>query len=145
MKDRIREIVKEQRSEDPRSTIYISTKEMIESNGFTILKRISVGDYSGDDVYIMRQGNSYAVVVVGYGSCSHCDALMGICESGSADEEMIADLTNYYERIINNVKHFATKEDLLDYLTAEDAGKYSYAFNESEFKEAIPEIKNLLT
>lgn len=38
------------------------------------------GDYTGDYLYLLRDGDRYGFLVQGYGSCSYCDALQS-CES----------------------------------------------------------------
>jgi hypothetical protein len=56
---------------------YYSYDELVTSQGAEIVLAESDHDYQGDTYYLLRQGNRYGYLVVGWGSCSGCDALEG--------------------------------------------------------------------
>lgn len=47
---------------------------LIESTGIEILVEESDGDYQGDTICLVRDGDQYAQLGYGWGSCSGCDA-----------------------------------------------------------------------
>jgi len=53
----------------------------------TIVKDWNIGDYQGDYVYLLKDGDKFGFIVVGYGSCSYCDALQS-CENQAEVDEL---------------------------------------------------------
>lgn len=64
-------------------------EDLIEFTGIEVLGSQTFGDYQGDYVFLVRSGERLGVVVVGYGSCSGCDALEGACDD-QAELEALA-------------------------------------------------------
>ncbi len=54
---------------------YADYDELIRATGLTIDASEAFGDYQGDYVYVVRDGERRGIAIVGYGSCSGCDAL----------------------------------------------------------------------
>lgn len=54
---------------------YPSWEWLVESWGYQIDFQEVIGSYQGDFVFGLRDGDRYGFVVIGYGSCSGCDAL----------------------------------------------------------------------
>ena len=73
----------------------MSYDEIVATQG-EILKDWVIGDWQGDYVYLLKNNDWYSLVVVGYGSCSGCDALEG-CEN---DEEF----ESLKQSILNNIR-----------------------------------------
>src|SRR5215218_25178 len=75
--------LKERRSEWRKSGDYgyggeYSWSEIVESKGARILGAWMVGDYQGDELFLLKQGGKFAWVVIGYGSCEGCDWLLSL-------------------------------------------------------------------
>lgn len=98
-----------------------------------ILKDWIIGDYQGDYVYLVKNNDKYAFTVVGYGSCSGCDALEA-CEN---DE----DFNRLKESIINDIV-WGTKQDVYDYVFNQEANRWY--FYEEEWAVVRKEIMEIL-
>src|SRR3989304_7401260 len=57
-----------------------SWEEFVESFGFEVLLCAKVGGYQGDLIVLLREGQRYGYLTLGYGSCGGCDMLEG-CSS----------------------------------------------------------------
>lgn len=58
--------------------VSISHKEILERKGFKVDAFESFGDYQGDYAAIVEKDGQVGFVIIGYGSCSGCDALQAI-------------------------------------------------------------------
>lgn len=63
--------------------------DLLRASGHEIVESEEFGAYQGDFVFLLRKAGRYGIAVVGYGSCSGCDALQAAEPSGdvSADDE----------------------------------------------------------
>jgi hypothetical protein len=89
-----------------------------------IVKDWTLGYYQGDYVYLLKNDDLYSLVVVGYGSCSGCDALEG-CEN---DEDF-----EYLKQSIINSIVFTSKEDLIKDLSNTESNRWY--FYEEDWEE----------
>lgn len=58
----------------------IDHQEIMERQGFEILDWEAFGSYQGDYAAIVKKDNKVGFIVIGYGSCSGCDALEAVKE-----------------------------------------------------------------
>ena len=65
--------------------VYIDHQEILERQGFEILGWESFGSYQGDYAAVVKKDGKVGFTVIGYGSCSGCDALEAI-QPWSLDE-----------------------------------------------------------
>ena len=56
----------------------MSYDEIVSSWGYQLVDSEAFGDYQGDYAYLLRDGDRHGLVVIGYGSCSGCDALQSV-------------------------------------------------------------------
>jgi hypothetical protein len=104
----------------------------------TILAEGRVGDYQGDFLYLLRNGDRFGYVCVGYGSCSGCDALEA-CES-------YENLQRLYEFIRDSVDWWDSREEALAYFTDKDwSTDYTYHYKEEQQQFVSAAIKALET
>lgn len=96
----------------------------------TIIKYWNIGDWQGDYVYLLRNGDRFGFTVVAYGSCSYCDALEG-CDSQEEVDEL-------KESIVNGI-FWGTAEEVEAYAIKEDANRWYY--HEHEWKTIKRELK----
>lgn len=96
----------------------------------TIIKDWNIGDYQGDYVYLLKNGDRFGFTVVGYGSCSYCDALQ------SCDNQAEVDILK--ESIIKDI-FWGTAEEVEAYAIKEDANRWYY--HEHEWKTIKRELK----
>lgn len=91
-----------------------------------VIADATLGAYQGDNLYLLRDGDMWGVLVCGYGSCSGCDALEG-CEG---DEDVA--------RLVNDLRGdvvWGSRADALAYVTSEWRG-FSY-YSDSPDGEAF--------
>lgn len=94
-----------------------------------ILVEETMGDgWSGDGHFLVKSGNEYAHVVLGYGSCSHCDAVQ-YCLEDENPYDKLADLANDIAMRVM----WKTKDEMLAYLKEHDAKGAWYG--ERDWKE----------
>ena len=92
-----------------------------------------MGTWQGDYIYLLKNEDKYSFYVIGYGSCSGCDALEG-CEN---DEEF----NELKEDIINRIA-WGTKQEIIDHINNEDANRWY--FHEDGWEEIKKEALELL-
>lgn len=107
----------------------MSYDEIVATQG-EILKDWVIGDWQGDYVYLLKNGDKYAFTVIGYGSCTGCDALQG-CEN---DEEF----NQLKEEIIRGIV-WGTAEEVRNYATNKNANRWYY--HEHDWKTIRRELK----
>lgn len=96
----------------------------------TIIKDWNIGDWQGDYVYLLKNGDKFGFTVVGYGSCSYCDALQ------SCDNQEEVDILK--ESIVKDI-FWGTAEEVEAYAIKEDANRWYY--HEHEWKTIKRELK----
>ena len=67
---------------DPSSLVDPSYDEIVDSFGYESDLAAVLGEWQGDYVYLLKDGDRRGILVVGYGSCSGCDVLEG-CQGPS--------------------------------------------------------------
>lgn len=110
----------------------MSYDEIIATQG-EIIKDWVIGDYQGDYVYLLKNEDRYAFTVVGYGSCSGCDALQS-CEN---DEHF----NSLKDDIVRGIV-WGTKQDVYDYINNQEANRWY--FHEDEWEDMRKEIMEIL-
>ena len=96
----------------------------------TIVKCWNIGDWQGDEVYLLKKDNKFGFVVVGYGSCSYCDALQS-CENQEEVDELKAS-------IVKDI-FWGTAEEVQAYAINDNANRWYY--HEHEWKTIKRELK----
>jgi hypothetical protein len=86
-----------------------------------------IGDYQGDIYLLLRTSNGYGFVVIGYGSCSGCDALQA-CKS-------YEDVDNLIDSIQASMKTFDTLADAQLHIANDDYHKFMFYRNESDWQK----------
>jgi hypothetical protein len=110
----------------------MSYDEIVATQG-EILKDWTLGSYQGDYVYLLKNDDRYAFTVIGYGSCSGCDALEG-CES---DEEF-----NQLKESITSGIVWGIKQEVYDYVFNQEANRWY--FHEEDWLGIRKEIMEIL-
>lgn len=72
--------------------------------GYEILAWETFGDWQGDYSLVLKNGNDFGFVVIGYGSCSGCDS-MEACETEEEYKSLISS-------IVSSI-FWGTKEEVL--------------------------------
>lgn len=92
-----------------------------------------MGTWQGDYIYLLKNKDKYSFFVIGYGSCSGCDAL----ESCENDEEF----NELKQDIINRIA-WGTKQEIVDHINNEEANRWY--FHEDGWEEIQKEALDLL-
>jgi hypothetical protein len=111
-----------------------SWSELVSSKGAKVIGNWTVGDYQGDELFVLKQGRHFAWVVVGYGSCEGCDWLMSL--------ETFAEIQEARDTVLNGIE-WRTKKALIEYLHNIDPANAFY-MNEDGAREAITEAISAL-
>lgn len=110
----------------------MSYDEIVATQG-EVLGDWVVGSWQGDYVYLLKNDDRYAFTVIGYGSCSGCDAL----EACSNDEEF----NELKEDIIKGIV-WGTKQEVHDYIFNQEANRWY--FHEEHWEVIGKEILEIL-
>ena len=94
----------------------MSYDEIVATQG-EILKDWVIGSWQGDYVYLLKNGEKFGFIFIGYGSCSGCDVLQG-CEN---DEEF-----NELKKEIVDRIFWGTAGDIEAYIINDDANRWYY-------------------
>lgn len=83
-----------------------SYDELVTSRGAEIIAAESDDDYQGDTYYLLKDGDQFGYLVVGWGSCSGCDALE------DAQDRSFAEVQELRDSLINDILWGAAAEIL---------------------------------
>lgn len=112
---------------------YDSYEDMVKCMCDEILFEESTGGYQGDLYYVVRFGREYGLSVIGYGSCSGCDAYEACCN----DE----DFENLFSDIRSSIRWFPNTESMLAYISNDENKISNWWMNEDEI---LGRMKNFL-
>lgn len=90
--------------------------DIVRSMGVEIVKRKELGSYHGDIVYLVRQGQREGVLVVGYGSCSGCDALQAAMGDSDDIDSWLGDVEALRDQLQASILWPAEDRSLIDTL-----------------------------
>ena len=108
----------------------VDSYESLVASAGTIVKCWNIGSWQGDEVYLLKNDNKFGFVVVGYGSCSYCDALES-CENQEEVDELKAS-------IVKDI-FWGTAEEVQAYAINDNANRWYYY--EHEWKTIKRELK----
>jgi hypothetical protein len=106
--------------------------ELVEKNADVLIEH-TLGSYQGDMLFLLRNGDQFGFLVVGYGSCSGCDSLEA-CESQEAVDSLA-------ERIYDGIKWFDSFDELKSYVLDDNKDLEWYA-HEGGWPEFLEKVKN---
>lgn len=112
---------------------YPELTDMINSWGYEVVASKAFGTYQGDMVAILKDENRTGIVVIGYGSCTACDALQAAYLQGENSDDW-QDLIDLAEQTKRNIVWRPTPEELLAMWATDDVPQwYSYETGVNEF------------
>ena len=112
----------------------VTYEGLIELGAGAVVVTEMIGDYQGDYHFLVKDGENYAHVVTGYGSCSGCDALQDCEESFSK----IAKLGN---DICGSVI-WKSQEEILKHIEEHDAEGSWYGKEKEQWASFQQEVRN---
>lgn len=99
--------------------------EIVAAFGHEVLLTVEYHDYQGDTRYLLKSGDRYGHLNVGWGSCSGCDALQA-CDS-------VTDLQALANSIEGDIKWFESAGEALKWFESHDwEGDYSWSLSEQK-------------
>ncbi len=93
-------------------------EDMFDHCGYKRLEFVIFGDYQGDYAVIIKRDNKYGFVVIGYGSCSGCDAL-----------EAVYDEPEKYQALFKSIErdiHWGTPAELVERIDSDIPEWYNH-------------------
>lgn len=117
-------------------------EDMLIRAGWEIVESDVHGSYQGDLTFLLRRGAEWGFSVVGYGSCSGCDAYERYM--GYGDEPDDLDGLLEFEREVQNSVRAGSAEEVRAYITNEDRDLNWY-YHDDEIKAAIDKYAERLT
>jgi hypothetical protein len=87
---------------------YPSYDEMVRALG-DIVVQVDDDDYQGDSRYLIRSGERFGYVNIGWGSCSGCDALQA-CTT-------VKDVQDLFDDIEGSIKWFDSLDEAREWLS----------------------------
>lgn len=125
----------------------MSYTEMVKDWGHDVLLWECFGSYQGDFVVLLRGGDRYGFLVIGYGSCGGCDAFESACDSVDWDQRdnwrAIPEVIQLAESLKARVR-WDSAEGLADYLSDSYVQEQNWSWYEEGFKECIQRIADKL-
>ena len=112
---------------------YIGYDDVVSCFG-NIVVQVDDEDYSGDARYLLEKDGKYGYIIIGFGSCSGCDWLLG-CDTEAEKESLIFDIKN-------DIKWFDNLSDLQRYVSKKD-WELEYSWRAEETKDFINKVINL--
>ena len=102
----------------------MSYESMVSSFCESIIYSAVCGEYQGDEIYIITKAGMYGLSVVGFGSCSGCDALLA-CDT-------VDDLKELRRAIKDDVRWFSCLKEMREYIFDDETKKTNWWANDEE-------------
>lgn len=93
-----------------------SYEEIVNSWGYEVLEFETFGQYQGDHLALLRDGDRLGLIVFGYGSCSGCDELQAIEPWGGGEDDDWTEVIEFAERLRSEVHWSDSRSDLRDWV-----------------------------
>lgn len=100
-----------------------------------VLVQVDDGDYQGDTRLVFSNNNQYGLVVIGWGSCSGCDALQS-CTSYDEVNRLI-------DGIQNDIKWFDSLDEVKKHVSDEEAREVEFSYHSDEWLKFKNEVLEL--
>lgn len=116
---------------------YLDYSKLLELMDYEVLFEKSCGSYQGDLVFLLKHPEKgFGFTVVGYGSCSGCDALEA-CDS-------VSDVHDLMQTLDNHITWRESKIELAGFLAIRDKANH-WHWNDDEVNAAADEIVDILS
>lgn len=112
----------------------VTYEGLVELGAGAVIVKEMIGDYQGDYHFLVKDGEKYAHVVTGYGSCSGCDALQD-CEDSFSE---MAELGN---AICDSVV-WKSQEEMMKHIEEHDVGGSWYGQEKEQWASFQQQVRN---
>lgn len=110
-----------------------SYESLVDSFEHEVLFSESVGDYQGDIFFILKDGNRYGWLRVGYGSCSGCDSLEACCNH--------QEVVSLRDSLYSDIAWYSTAPEIIEYIKSRQEDSY---YRQGEYNDCYNRIIDLL-
>lgn len=90
-------------------------REIVASWRYDILTFETIGSWQGDHLVLLKDGDAFGFLSIGYGSCSGCDFLQGLYFTPNAQ----AEVERYAARLREGI-YWGSREDVAAYVNDSD-------------------------
>lgn len=113
-----------------------SYPRIVGSFGYKVLEYKDFGDYQGDSIIFLQDGEKIGYLLIGWGSCSGCDALQA-CDS-------IEEFQELYDGIKNSIIWKGSPRAMIQWIKNRDwAGQWLYNNEVALFlRDFVKKLKN---
>lgn len=121
------------------SVEYYSYEEMVKNWGYEVLSMEQFGSYQpyqGDYAVLLKNGDQYGWVTIGYGSCSGCDTLEYLSYGGPEGDKRDKEYAEYSETVRNKIR-WDSREGLANWLSDEIIQEGKYSWYEDGYREYV--------
>lgn len=118
---------------------WFNYERLVESIGHEVLLQADIGDYQGDSLILLKDGERYGLLSFGWGSCSGCDALQAA--NGNAGE-----LEKLRQELVAGIVWRGSRNEMIDFLKNRDwdAQWYGRCKETDDFaKQAVEKLEAL--
>lgn len=110
--------------------------DLIGSLDVRIVLRVDDNDYQGDTRILLTDGQRWGILILGWGSCSGCDAF----EAAAGD---VAELARLQRQLWDDIHWEPSAADLLAYVEGKDWG-LDYSWHEEAGRAFIAKVTDWL-
>jgi hypothetical protein len=114
-------------------------EHIVTSWGYRIIDSSTFGMFQGDQVYLLESGSQVGFVVIGYGSCSGCDALQAIHMFNVEPANIVEQVNSLSDDLRSNIKWFDSLDDMASIVNDKDYHTNYWYWHEPDIKEYILE------
>lgn len=116
------------------------TNVVEEASKGDILAEVDIGDYGGEEHFLVRKGEQYAHIVTAYGSCGYCDSLQAIFDQPDPWYDLTDFINDVSDRIV-----WRSRDEMVEFVKSHDfKGSWygSDTFAWEQFKKETLEALN---
>lgn len=114
-----------------------SYNKMVADWGYEVIEMKEFGSYQGDYAVVLRDGDKYGWVTIGYGSCSGCDTMEYLDYGGADDPEN--EYIQFSDDTRSQIKWDSAK-NLADWLSDIYIQEGKYSWYEDGYREFLGEM-----
>lgn len=124
----------------------ITYETIVASWGYEVLAFTVTGSYQGDQEVLLRDGDRYGFLMIGYGSCSGCDALEAIVPWDLKRSTDFTEVDRFVEDLRNEIEWHDSAAQLANALTvyANNPDGSRWYTHDSEVRDVLVDYIRLL-
>ena len=122
----------------------MSYEDELEKRGFKLDAWVTFGDWEGDYAAILSKDGQRGFVVIGYGSCSGCDAWQDVTDCLS-ESKWSPEIKNEVKALMDSIENditWGTNEELISKVTNSypNNGDFNWYRHDDDYKKNIDSL-----